>query len=370
MILAEIEIKIKKMLRIPVVGFWIVVILLIVSCETRDNIDVDQIEYEMDFQRIDLKMYNCAQALAQNPQLDYWQAYQTYLVEDRDFYWQLLGIKDANQIQTYTMGHRDSLIAKNMGSLLADSSMYQLLDTIQTQFPDSFPFKARLTPPIKRLIYHFGKDSLDIPAFRTFANGYIPNGGLQMVDQLQVLPEFMGLGLHFFMGADFPFYPANIPAYLRKQFAPTYLETVVVSALAEGMVAPLPIDKQPTLLDRIVRTGIKQYFMDQLLPDTADSLKLYYTTQQIDWANEYEAFLYRDIISHLYEIDFVVHRDYLGQKPYSTHISQEAAPRIGQFIGWKIVKQFMKRNPDVNLADLCIRQDYDTIFKEAKYRPD
>jgi len=147
------------------------------------------------------------------------------------------------------------------------------------------------------------------------------------------------------------------------------MDVVLVSALAEGMVAPVDPGSQPTLLDKIIQSGIKQYFVDQLLPETPDSLKLYYSSEQIAWADEYEAFLYKDVISHLYDIDFVVHRDYLGNKPYSTHISQEAPPRIGQYIGWKIVNAYTKRHPEITLPQLCGMTDYDRIFKEARYRP-
>ncbi len=342
---------------------------LLTACQQNQQIDLSVIEYELDFKRLDSQMYTCAKALHEDSTMDIYTAYEQYLKSDCEFYLQLLGIPYQSEIRPMDSSIMDSLVAHNICTLLQDSSMYQLLDTIQVVFPENYDFSDRLSPPIKRLIYHFSIDSLEIPAFRTFANGYIPDASIRTVDQLQVLPEYIGLGLHYFMGENFPYYPVNIPQYIRRQFQPEYMDVVLISALAEGMVIPVDPGSQPTLLDKLIQSGIKQYFVDQLLPETPDSLKLYYSSEQLTWAEEYEAFLYKDIISHLYDTDFVVHRDYLGNKPYSAHISQEAPPRIGQYIGWKIVKAYKKRHPEVSLPQLCKMTDYNNIFKEARYRP-
>jgi len=352
-----------------IVLFLVILGCILTDCQQKQPIDLSEIEYELDFKRLDSQMYRCAKALHEDTTMDIYTAYEQYLKSDREFYLQLLGINYSGEAGSMNASLMDSLVANNICTLLQDRSMYRLLDTIQMVFPENYDFKNRLSPPIKRLIYYFSIDSLEIPAFRTFANGYIPDGSMRTVDQLQVLPDYIGLGLHYFMGEHFPYYPVNVPQYIRKQFQPEYMDVVLVSALAEGMVAPVDPGSQPTLLDKIIQSGIKQYFVDQLLPETPDSLKLYYSSEQIAWADEYEAFLYKDVISHLYDIDFVVHRDYLGNKPYSTHISQEAPPRIGQYIGWKIVNAYTKRHPEITLPQLCGMTDYDRIFKEARYRP-
>ncbi len=351
-------------------SLWMTATLLMVwGCSSQPEVDISNIDFELDFKRADQQMYACAQALHDQPQMDPFEAYETFLKEDRDFYLALLGIEHIDLQQTDGQLLADSLIINNICPLLADSSMYQLLDTIQRAFPSTYDLKSQIAAPIKRLIYHFTLDSLEIPSFRTYANGYIPDGTTQSVDQLQILPGFIGIGLHYFLGEGFQYYPRDVPQYVRTQFQPEYIDVVLVSALSEGMVSPIVVQKQPTLLDKIIQAGIKQYFMDQLLPQTPDSLKLFYSQSHMEFAEEYEAFLYKDVIDHLYDIDFVVHRDYLGNKPYSTHISEDAPPRVGQFIGWKIVHAYMKRNPDITLPQLCRMRNYSLIFKEAKYRP-
>ena len=143
----------------------------------------------------------------------------------------------------------------------------------------------------------------------------------------------------------------------------------MVAEIAEGMVAPIDLTRQPTLLDKMIRAGIKQYFMQQLLPHTPDSLRLSYSARQMEWANLYEARIYKELIPHLYKIDFNLHRDFMAEKPYTTQLSLDSAPRVGEFAGWKMVAAYMRLHPEENLESLTERQDYETIFKESRYKP-
>ena len=60
---------------------------------------------------------------------------------------------------------------------------------------------------------------------------------------------------------------------------------------------------------------------------------------------------------------------YTSDGPFTSAFSKESAPRIGYWMGWQIIKQYMKNNPDVTLEQLMNETDAEKILKMAKYKP-
>jgi hypothetical protein len=336
--------------------------------------DVADVPLEIELIRTDSLMWECSRALQENDTLDPFQVYLTYLKPQRDFFYQLLGIDQMIARNPMLAGKKlsdaetDSLLAYELVPKLAHPNMYQLLDTIRVAFPYDGSLKASLLPPLKRMSMHFS--DLEFPRFRTHVTGYIREADWSMADQVVPMPGYFSLGLHYFLGSDYRYYPPNIAQYQRRRCAPEYLKTQVMHVVAEGMVASEANKGQmPSLVSKMVRAGIKQYFLEKMMPYTSDSLRLLYSSAQMDWANYYEDRIYKELIPHLFSTDFVMHRDYLSDKPYTTQLSLESAPRIGEYCGWKIVRSYMERHPEVSLEALCERTDYETIFKESRYKP-
>ena len=336
---------------------------ILTACAPSGDIDINSIDIDWKFERLDLKMYACSQAILADSTLDEFEAYQRFFFADRGYYLESLGLPDSRN------GRTDSILALSLVGLVADSSMNHLLDTIQQVFPPSYPFDSLLQPIVKRLVAYFPDDTLEIPQFCTFANGFFTQGDSRSIDQIQVLPHYFGLGLHYFLGKDLLFYPALIPAYMRQRFDKKYIEVLVASSIAEGMVPEVDPRSQPTLLDHIIRKGVVQYFIDKLLPASDDSLKLFYSAEQMGWAETYEPAIYKELLPELYSTNYLQYRDYLEEKPFSSQFSEEAPPRLGQFLGWKMIRTYMKKNPSVSLAKLTENTAYEEIFKAAQYRP-
>ncbi len=339
--------------------------LLFTSCEQDPNADIREVELELDFIRTDSLLYACAKNFHAQPDLDYHTAYHRHLQSARDFL--LLWVDDRAMQMQLSDELKDSIIAEMLGPVLADASVFKLLDTIRQVIPYDTPIEERITYPLKRFKKYF--PSLEIPAIRTHADGYVPYGDIRSVDQIIYAPGYMSLGLHYFLGADFPYYPTNVAHFIRKRFDLRYLEVALTHQLVSVNVPALPYSFETRLVDQLIQEGIKQYIIHQLLPNTADSLIHFYTSKQMDWVNYFEANIYNEIIKDIYSVDIKVFNRYLGDKPSSTHLSLESAPRLGQYAGYKIVEAYMKRHQEVSLDELRERTDYEVIFREAKYKP-
>lgn len=354
--------------------FCLLLAVGLVACEEEiPDSDVADVELEIEIVRADSLMWECARALQENDSLDPFEAYLTYLKPEREFFYQLLGIDQLLRRNPMFQGRKmeeediDSLLAYELVPKLAYEDMYGLLDTIRTVFPYGNSLASLIAPPLKRMSLAF--TDLEFPAFRTHVTGYVPDGDWRTADQVVPMPKYVSFGLHYFLGKNFRFYPPNIAKFQRRRCNPEYIPVQLMAEVAEGMLSQPDPKVQPRLIDKMVRSGIKQAFLKEMLPYTADSVRLLYTTAQMDWVDVYEDRIYKELISHLYKTDFILHRDYLSDKPYTTQLSMESAPRIGEYCGWKIVEAYREKHPQVGIEELMATEDYESIFKAARYKP-
>ena len=342
-------------------------VLLLASCAgKKDAVDLSKIDLDLQIKRLDIEMYSAADKIRGNKEMTPMELYDQHFKEHRPFLLDLLYFGN-DSVAT------DSLIAGDMFSWLSDPYVYDLLDTVRQTYPGSYDFESVLLPPFKRLRHYFPKQK--IPVITTFVTGYDPMVTPETMDQLYFSPdgEYLGLGLHYYLGSDLPYYPREVPEYVRYTCQESHLPTTVLNKYAESIIPRInPISdagKQPTLLDKMIRSGIKLYFLDCMLPDTPDSVKIAYKTDKMAWADAWEARIYKELIPHLYSTDVGIHRLYIDDAPFTKTLARESAPRIGQYCGWKIVRSYMEKNPDVELRQLVLETDYNELFKAAKYKP-
>ena len=55
--------------------------------------------------------------------------------------------------------------------------------------------------------------------------------------------------------------------------------------------------------------------------------------------------------------------------PSTDNVFQEAPGQIGNWIGWQIVKSYMKRYPQTTLKELAKQEDAQVFLEKAKYKP-
>ena len=339
--------------------------LLFSSCDSDPDADLDEIDLTVKVVRADSLMLATSHYLLDHQDIDPMKVYENFLKGERDYFIQFMDLE--RQFPRTSGARMDSLLAYKLITVLSDSGLAYLLDTVRQVFPYDYPFAQRLTKPLKRLKKYF--PDISMPRFYTHANGFFPGADLRNIDQVLSLKGYYSMGLHYFLGADYPFYPQNIYSYQRRRMDDEYLEVNLMKRIAEEFVSPVSFNQQPQLVDFMVQAGIKQYFLEKMLPHTPDSLRLYYTAEQMYWADIYEEKNYGFLLDKLFTTDAKTKQDFLGDKPYTSSLSLASAPRIGEYTGWKIVKAYMDRHPAVTLAELCEMDDYQKIFRESKYKP-
>jgi uncharacterized protein YjaZ len=118
--------------------------------------------------------------------------------------------------------------------------------------------------------------------------------------------------------------------------------------------------------------GKQLYFKDRMIPFETDAEKIGYTQEQLDWAISNESYIWRYFIEKelLYSTDNSLPSRFMNPAPFTKfylELDSESPGRLGQYIGWQIVRSYMEHN-DVELMDM-LQMDTKDIFDNAKFKP-
>lgn len=176
------------------------------------------------------------------------------------------------------------------------------------------------------------------------------------------------ISLDVYLGKDHKFY-AGFPEYQRRTFEKSQILPDVVSDFSLRKIAP-PTDR--SLLSQMIYFGKELYMKDLLIPQVSDADKIGYTPEQIVWSQENEGYIWRYFVDEklLYDSDPKLPGRFINPAPFSKfylEIDNESPGQIGMWIGWQIVRSYMKNN-DVSLQQL-LQTDAKEIFDKSKYKP-
>ena len=355
----------KRLLKFVTPGLFSIGLLLF-GCRTEtEDLPLEDIQIDFEIVRMDLDMLDAARSFQSKPGTDSSKIFEEFFKDDREFLidWFFYGNDSVGT---------DSAITVILNEFLSDPNALLVLETVNERFPREAPeeqeqWKLEIENFFKRFYHHF--PNRKIPKVVTFADGY-PRTIQQGLERVIITPEHLGIGLHYVLGEGYQYYPPDLPRYLSRRFTREHLPATIAHQYADLMIPEPGIETNPVLIDQIVHQGLQLYFVDQLLgPGTQDSVKLFYNTEQIEWATTYEARAYKDIVPVLYDVNAELIRRYIDDSPFTSQLNRKSAPRLGQFLGWKIIQAFVAKYPETQLKDLIARTDYQQIFKESAYRP-
>src|SRR5690606_16610355 len=327
-------------------------IISLFSCGRTERVDVSHIDVDISIERFDraLDSLTPTNIIAKNRE---WLQHYGFFYAD---YMQYM-LEAGNPLDSVHL-------ASVLKTVVATEDFSALKTSVYETFPDMRVQEAGLTDAFKHLKYYF--PSIDIPRVIAFFSGFAV--------QTPIGEDYIGIGLDMFLGADSKFYPAlrgSIPKYLSRRFTPeNMVPRVVESYVRENLYPQDALDV--SLLQHMVYQGKVRYVMDQVMPSVADSLHIGYTTAQWDWANHFERDIWAWFLQEnlLYEADYNRIQKYLGEAPFTPELGEqnESAPKLGVFIGWKMVRAYMERNPEVTLTELLGMNDAQQLLEESRYR--
>ncbi|MFV0471957.1 MAG: hypothetical protein ACK5L7_08000 [Paludibacteraceae bacterium] len=179
----------------------------------------------------------------------------------------------------------------------------------------------------------------------------------------------LGIGTDFYLGADYPLYKEFTYDYLLYNMRKEMVSIDIVSVVLFNYFV---FDgKQNRLMDNMLHRGKILYLLSSFMPDKKMEDILGYSLQQMQWAEKYENNIWKTIVGQkdLFSTNMQLIGKYLNDAPFTTPVSQDSPGRLGIYIGWKIISEYMKNNPSVTLQELMQNGDYQKILEQSGYRP-
>ncbi|MEA3450981.1 MAG: hypothetical protein U9Q83_03650 [Bacteroidota bacterium] len=181
--------------------------------------------------------------------------------------------------------------------------------------------------------------------------------------------DFIGISLDKYLGANFKPYSTMFDKYLYRRMNKNMIPVDVMKSLC---IVDFPYhDSINTVLTKMIYEGKIQYFLDAMLPNTADSLKWGYTDIQFRWADKFQSQIWDYLVSEniLFSNKIMEIKTFTGEAPFTTPFKSESAPRAGTFIGYRIVQAYMENNENVTLQEFMNENDYMKIYNLSFFEP-
>ncbi|MFZ2905272.1 MAG: gliding motility lipoprotein GldB [Cyclobacteriaceae bacterium] len=254
----------------------------------------------------------------------------------------------------------DSAFINQLYNRFTNPHIDTLVMEIRRVFGDEAALQSEFTEAFKKVKYYY--PDFRVPKVQTVISG--------LENDLFVSDSLIIVSLDFYLGPGAKYRP-NMYDYLLRQYGK---ENIVPSCMLlygiDSRLNKVNPDDRTVLADMMVY-GKAFYFAKQMTPCTPDSVLIWYTPEEIKGARENQDLIWARFIEDklLYATSHMMKQKYLGDRPKTVEVGEKCPGRIGQWVGWEIVKNYMKTHPEVTLPDLMKNDNADKLFKESHYKP-
>lgn len=176
------------------------------------------------------------------------------------------------------------------------------------------------------------------------------------------------ISIDTFLGENHPLYE-GIPQYIKNKLTLNHLEAEIIDALAHRFV-PQPGER--AFLAQCIAHGKRLLLQDYFAPYREQNEHIQYTQDQWNWALSHEDDIWRYFVDNelLFSTDEKLRFRFLKPSPFSkfyTTLDANSPGRIGQWMGYRIVKAFQKRTGAS--LQLTLKTTPQELLKKSRYNP-
>ncbi len=243
---------------------------------------------------------------------------------------------------------------------MSDTLQQELFSEVARTFPNLDGEKSELKSLFQHINYYFPK--VETPKIITLTSEVDYRNKVIYADSLVLI------SLDTYLGENHKFYK-GIPEYLRKNLKREQLIVDVASAFAEKQIS---YPKDRSFLAAMVYFGKKLYLKDLLIPFKTDAQKIGYSDDEFSWAIANESEMWRYFVEKqlLFSTESSLRERFINPAPFSKfylELDKESPGKLGQYIGWQIVRAYMKNN-DVAVEKM-LQTSAEDIFTNSKFKP-
>ncbi len=255
----------------------------------------------------------------------------------------------------------DTLNIIQLHQFITDPLNRMLYDSVNARFPNLRNLENSLTDAFKRFKYYFPEKQT--PDVFTYVSGLLYEMPVQFFndDMIIALDMYLGSGMKEYRSL-------RLPLYQIQRMNGNFIARDAVFELYYYHFLEKP---GKDFLQQMINKGKHLYFLDAILPETSDSIKIGYPEKKLQWCINNESNIWAFIIENdlLYASDLQINRKFFVDGPFTSEFTSASPARIGEWIGWQVVRSYMNNNPEVPLAKLLEETDTQKILKNSGYKP-
>lgn len=261
----------------------------------------------------------------------------------------IIQLPDLNRQQYY-----DALL-----DFTQNKDMREAYDSTALLFSDFLDIKSDLE--LSFSLFKTAFPSHPIPDITTFFGGF--NYGVVTYN------SNIAIGLENFLGQNSKYYKyLGDPEYLRFQKQKRFISSNVMEVWFNEHFQKYLVNRD--FLSQMIYKGKMMYFLDKMLPQLNMADKFRFNSSQMDFveANEariWEYFVKEDLLFSKKENEF---RSFVNYAPFAKGMPNEAPGRIAYFIGYKMVRKYVKNN-SIDIGELMRLTDSREFLSKSRYKP-
>lgn len=200
-----------------------------------------------------------------------------------------------------------------------------------------------------------------VPEVNTLITGFRFDRDFAFSDSLIVI------GIDYFLGKKARYRP-QFYEYMLSRYEKPYMVPMIGLAISSKFNEYNPKDE--TMIAEMIHYGKAHYFLERVMPDLPDSLNIQFTAQEMKEVDQNVDVIWGHFIEKklLFDTNHKTKQRYLGESPKVVAIGDNCPGRIGRWLGWQIVRKYMRENPSITLQDLMKDQNAQEIFKKSKFK--
>lgn len=258
-----------------------------------------------------------------------------------------------------SMYPNDSVFLEELYKRFTNNYLDTLREDVKRVFGDEQQLKQQFQEAFSNMRYYY--PDAQLPKVQTLVTG--------LDNDMLVSDSLIIISLDYYLGPGAKYRP-NMYEYLLRQYVKENIvpSTMLLYGMNRFSYNDLADDRA---IADMMAFGKSYYFAKHMLPCVPDSVFIWYTGDEIKGAKENQDMIWYRLIEDqvLYSTNHMVKQRFLGERPFTIEVGEKCPGRIAQWVGWEIVKSYMKTHPETSLSQLMEMSDADKLFKESRYKP-
>lgn len=239
-----------------------------------------------------------------------------------------------------------------------DELMKEVVPGLKDRFSDFSAYHSEIEEAFKYYKHYFPDSALPdhIITFFSYFNS-----------RAEVADNNLCIALEMHLGSDHPSVQklpvgGGFPQYFKAKMEDRYL---VANAIKCWLLVHHYVQTGDEFLDQIISAGKIMYLMDAMLPEASDGVKMGYSEEEVQWAVDNENAVWMKLIEDelLYQSDALIEVNWIDQGPFTKGLPEDSPAQMGVWMGWQMVRDYMRKNPEVTLDQLIEESNPKRILK-------